>query len=135
MEPYLALATGLIGGIIQYYTSWLLEVIASLSGVLPPACLVIYSSSQDTYDARILVCVPVQHVKVDDVVYAAPVHMFCGIWGLLAVGLFASPSYVPAGSEYFGVVYGGNPLQLGIQVLGAAVISLWALVLSGKLRM
>mmetsp|Transcript_33641 Transcript_33641/g.95133 ORF Transcript_33641/g.95133 Transcript_33641/m.95133 type:complete len:322 (-) Transcript_33641:191-1156(-) len=72
-----------------------------------------------------------EHLKVDDVVDAAPVHLFCGMWGLLAVGLFASPAYVPGGSVYYGVVYGGNPLQLGIQLLGGTVIFVWAAVLSG----
>jgi ammonia channel protein AmtB len=28
------------------------------------------------------------NLKVDDVVDASPVHMFCGIWGAIATGLF-----------------------------------------------
>jgi Amt family ammonium transporter len=67
---------------------------------------------------------------VDDVVDASPVHLGCGAWGLIAVGLFASPNYV-GGSEFYGVVYGGNPVQLGIQVLGMVVILSWSGVITG----
>ena len=35
-----------------------------------------------------------QRLKIDDVVSASPVHLFCGIWGTLAVGLFAEPTNV-----------------------------------------
>lgn len=28
-------------------------------------------------------------VQIDDVVDASPVHMFCGVWGVLAAGLLA----------------------------------------------
>ena len=33
-------------------------------------------------------------MKIDDVVDASPVHMFCGIWGTIAAGLFAHPDNV-----------------------------------------
>ena len=29
-------------------------------------------------------------LQIDDVVDASPVHFFCGIWGSIATGLFAS---------------------------------------------
>lgn len=31
-------------------------------------------------------------IRVDDVTHAIPVHLFCGFWGMIATGLFASPS-------------------------------------------
>ena len=33
-------------------------------------------------------------LKIDDVVDASPVHLFCGIWGTLAAGIFATPDNV-----------------------------------------
>ena len=49
---------------------------------------------------------------------------------MLATGLFASPSYV-GGSKYYGIVYGGNPLQLAIQLVGIASIVAWSGALLG----
>ena len=70
-------------------------------------------------------------MRVDDVVDASPVHLFCGAWGVIAVGLFASPNYVD-GSNYYGVFYGGSPVQLGIQVVGVVAIFLWSGILTGE---
>jgi len=56
-------------------------------------------------------------VGVDDPLDAAPIHGACGMWGLIAVGLFAND-----GVE--GLVY-GNPEQLGYQLCGLVVIVLW----------
>lgn len=30
-------------------------------------------------------------LEIDDPLDAAPVHFFCGLWGVLAAGLFATP--------------------------------------------
>ena len=30
-------------------------------------------------------------MEIDDVVDASPVHLFCGMWGTIAAGLFANP--------------------------------------------
>ena len=46
-------------------------------------------------------------MKIDDVVDASPVHLFCGIWGTLAAGLFAHPKNYDAayGAVSCGLVY------------------------------
>ena len=73
--------------------------------------------------------------KVDDPVGAVAVHGFNGIWGTIAVGLFA----VPAVGEFTGMgdaaglFYGGGVALLGVQVLGTLVISAWAFVTMGIL--
>ena len=33
-------------------------------------------------------------LHIDDVVDASPVHLFCGMWGTIAAGLFAKPDNV-----------------------------------------
>lgn len=62
-------------------------------------------------------------IHVDDPVGAIAVHGFNGLWGTLAVGLFATDS-VP-GSSINGLLYGGGFGQLGIQLVGAASVLAW----------
>ena len=65
-------------------------------------------------------------LHIDDPVGAVAVHMANGIWGTIAVGLFANPS-APAGLT--GLFYGeGGAYQLGIQVLGILAIIAWTSV-------
>jgi len=62
-------------------------------------------------------------LKIDDVVDAFAVHGACGLWGMVAAGLFGGP--VRGGN---GSLYGGD--QLPAQLLAIVIISLWAGVLS-----
>lgn len=63
---------------------------------------------------------------VDDPVGAVAVHMMNGIWGTVAVGLFATSS--APGSEIDGLFYGGGFEQLGLQLLGVVTVGAWAAV-------
>ena len=69
-------------------------------------------------------------LKVDDPVGAVSVHGICGVWGVLAVGLFADGSYGAGWNGVEGTVtglfYGGGLGQLGAQVITAAVAAGWA---------
>ena len=69
-------------------------------------------------------------LKVDDPVGAVSVHGVCGVWGVLAVGLFADGSYGAGWNGVEGTVtgllYGGGLGQLGAQVITAAVAASWA---------
>ena len=68
-----------------------------------------------------------QRLKIDDPVGAVSVHGVCGLFGTIAVGIFASPAYgVP---ENVGLLYGGGLKLLGIQTLGALAIDIWAFVM------
>ncbi len=62
----------------------------------------------------------VDRMHADDPVGAIAVHGFCGSFGTLAVGLFAS-----IGSSK-GLFFGGGFKLLGIQALGLATVSVWA---------
>lgn len=67
---------------------------------------------------------------VDDPVGAVAVHMFNGIWGTLAVGLFATdtaPGFAVAGIEK-GLFYGGGFTQLGKQLIGMLITIVWTVV-------
>ncbi|MBQ9613461.1 MAG: ammonium transporter [Lachnospiraceae bacterium] len=67
---------------------------------------------------------------VDDPVGAVAVHMFNGIWGTIAVGLFATssaPGFAVAGISE-GLFYGGGFGQLGKQLGGMLVTILWTVI-------
>lgn len=67
---------------------------------------------------------------MDDPVGAVAVHMFNGIWGTIAVGLFATasaPGFALAGIQE-GLFYGGGFSQLGIQLFGMLVTIAWTVV-------
>lgn len=67
---------------------------------------------------------------VDDPVGAVAVHMLNGIWGTIAVGLFATdtaPGFVSAGIRE-GLFYGGGLYQLGKQLGGMFVTAIWTVV-------
>ena len=65
-------------------------------------------------------------IHVDDPVGAVAVHFCNGIWGTIAVGLFATPA--APGNEIAGLFYGGGFGQLVIQLLGMADVLGWTVV-------
>lgn len=85
--------------------------------------------------AGILVVVVVEFIdiklRIDDPVGAIAVHGANGMWGTLAVGLFANPGVIGGDGNPTGVAglfYGGGFNQLGIQVLGMLAIAVWTAV-------
>ena len=66
-------------------------------------------------------------LHVDDPVGAVAVHMMNGIWGTIAVGLFATKS-APGNDSVVGLFYGGGLKQLGIQLLGFVTVAAWTAV-------
>ena len=65
-------------------------------------------------------------LHVDDPVGAVAVHCLNGIWGTIAVGLFATTS-APA-SELTGLFYGGGFKLLGLQLLGILTVGAWTAI-------
>ncbi len=65
-------------------------------------------------------------LHVDDPVGAVAVHMMNGIWGTIAVGLFATKT--APDSELVGLFYGGGFHLLGLQLLGVVSVGTWAAV-------
>lgn len=66
-------------------------------------------------------------LHVDDPVGAVAVHMMNGMWGTIAVGLFATTS-APGNDTIKGLFYGGGFKQLGIQLLGFITVAAWTAV-------
>ncbi len=72
-------------------------------------------------------------LHIDDPVGAVAVHGMNGIWGTLAVGLFASPTSPTIRDGLadvgLGLFYGGGFKQLGIQALGVVSVGAYTAVL------
>lgn len=59
-------------------------------------------------------------LKLDDPVGAIPVHLVCGIWGTIAVGIFGSKGVISTGSFH----------QFFVQLEGIAIIGAFCLITS-----
>ncbi len=73
-------------------------------------------------------------LRIDDPVGAVAVHAFCGVWGTVAVGLFASRGalvdptlFDDLGLAGEGLLYGGGFGLLTVQVTGAVVVAVFVL--------
>lgn len=88
-----------------FVAPWAAVVIGAVSGIL-----VYYSV---LFIDRVL--------KLDDAVGAVSVHLTCGVWGTLAVGLF---------HETNGLLLGGGGQQLLTQVIGVVAVGVWTVVTS-----
>jgi Amt family ammonium transporter len=106
---------GLLGGLVgitapcAYVDAWAAVLIGLIAGAL-----VVFS-----------VAFVEDKCKIDDPVGAISVHGTCGIWGGLALGLFANGKY----GDVTGLFY-GKPSQLAIQALGVLVCILTVGILS-----
>jgi ammonium transporter, Amt family len=72
-------------------------------------------------------------LRIDDPLDAVAVHGGCGLWGVLAVGLFGTRQYVADALgvhkdsvQQYGGFYGGGGVQFGVQLLGCVVTIAWA---------
>jgi Amt family ammonium transporter len=68
-----------------------------------------------------------ERLKIDDPVGAVGVHGFGGVWGTLAVGLFANSG------ELVGLFHGGGLGLLGAQLVGVIVVMAFVMVSAGVL--
>jgi Amt family ammonium transporter len=67
--------------------------------------------------------------RLDDPAGAISVHAVCGVWGLIAAGLFANGRNGEGWNGVPGTIAGlfaGNAAQLGAQVVGAVVVAAFA---------
>jgi Amt family ammonium transporter len=107
---------GLLGGLVG--------ITAPCAVVSPGASIII------GFIAGVLVVLSVEFIdkvlKVDDPVGASSVHLTCGIFGTLAVGIWANAP----DDGVLGFLHGGGFTQLGIQVVGVLAVGAWAALIS-----
>jgi Amt family ammonium transporter len=105
-------------------------LLAGLVGITAP-CAVVSPGAAIIIGliAGVIVVLSVEFIdkvlKIDDPVGAASVHLTCGIWGTLAVGIWGNVEGVAVG-----LLHGGGFTQLGIQALGIVSVGAWAAVTS-----
>jgi len=90
--------------------------------------------------AGVLVCIGVElleWLRIDDPIGAVPVHGFCGIWGTLSLGLFASGQFGATGptapdnsAPLTGLFYGGGMKLLEAQFIGSAIVTVSTFVVA-----
>ena len=105
---------GLVGitGACAYVTVEASLLIGALSGILVVFAVLLFDK-----------------LKIDDPVGATSVHLCCGVFGTLCVGLFAKEG-VTSLSSVNGLFYGGGFRQLGVQLLGTVAIGAFSFVAS-----
>jgi ammonium transporter, Amt family len=69
-------------------------------------------------------------VKLDDPVGALSVHLVNGIFGTLAVGLWADSAAAPVAGPANGLFYGGGFTQLWAQLVGVATVGVYTLAVA-----
>jgi Amt family ammonium transporter len=105
-------------------------LLAGLVGITAP-CAVVSPGASIVIGliAGVLVVLSVEFIdkvlKIDDPVGASSVHLTCGIWGTLAVGIWGNVDGVAVG-----LLHGGGFAQLGVQLLGIVTVGAWAALTS-----
>ena len=111
-SPDIAMAcNGLLGGLVA--------ITASCAFVTPAAAVLIGVIAGLIVVAGVLVLE--RRLRIDDPVGAIAVHGVCGLWGALALGLFADGSYGDGWNGVAGPVRGllyGDPGQFVAQLIG-----------------
>ncbi|MDR1308166.1 MAG: ammonium transporter [Treponema sp.] len=130
------------GGVSSLVFSWIWfkkpDVSMTLNGILAglvsvtAPCAVVSPGASIVIGAAggVLVVLAVEFIdkilKIDDPVGAVSVHCVCGIFGTIAVGIWANAP----GDGVVGLLHGGGLTQLGIQLTGILAVGAWAAVVS-----
>jgi ammonium transporter, Amt family len=110
-----ATCSGIVGGLVAitapcaFVESWAAVVIGAIAGPIV------------VYGARINEDI----IKLDDPVWAVPCHMYCGLWGVLSVGIFADGTYLGVSG-----LIDGSGSQIVSQVISMVTVVAWTAVTS-----
>jgi len=142
---HIALTTNIaaaFGGVAATITAWLVlgkpdlsmiinGILAGLVAITAPCAFVgVGASAIIGIIGGVLVVFAVgffDRIKIDDPVGAISVHLVNGIWGTLALGLFADPNVYDGGPAG---LFAGNPAQLWIQFVGIMAVGGMTVLLS-----
>ena len=125
------------GGMVAMIISWLFVtkkpdlsitlngVLAGLVAITAPCAFVtpVYSIVIGAVAGVVVVygAILLEKLKIDDPVSAVPVHLMNGIWGTLAVGLFATENGVTG-------LIAGNSAQILSQTIGILAVAAWCII-------
>jgi Amt family ammonium transporter len=125
------------GGLVAMIVSWLLitkkpdlsvtlnGVLAGLVAITAPCAFVtpVYSIVIGAVAGVVVVygAILLEKLKIDDPVSAVPVHLMNGIWGTMAVGIFATENGVSG-------LIAGNSGQLLSQTIGVLAVAAWCVI-------
>jgi ammonium transporter, Amt family len=140
---------GAIGGLVAMFYMWArygkpdmsMTCNGALAGLVAITAPCAFVNSVSAFFigavAGLLVCISVYVVehkfKIDDPVGAISVHGVNGVWGILALGLFADGSYGDGFNGISGTVKGlfyGDPGQFLAQLICIAVLIIWGVGMS-----
>lgn len=132
INTFAGASVGLISTLaLGYYLSGKARVTHIITGLLGGLVFTTASADKMTFIETIVLSLPVAPIiiygrsilkwfRIDDTVDAIPVHLFCGIWGLIAVSLTSSVD---------GVLFSQVRIDaLSIQLLGILVCISWCLI-------
>merc|ERR1712117_458640 len=114
-----------VGGFCNGILAGLVSITAGCAAVKPWEALAIGLVGGAIYQGASML---LKNLEIDDVVDAIPVHGACGMWGVLALGLFGGP----AGSI---VTQVSAILAIAIWVGGLSAIVFYPLKMAGMLRL
>ncbi|CAM9785880.1 unnamed protein product, partial [Ectocarpus sp. 12 AP-2014] len=109
----------------------LVGITAGCSTCEPEAAMVIgiVAAFVFTYSSKLML-----KLQIDDVVDAVPIHFFCGVWGVIAVSLFATKdnyaNVYSAGraDKCAGAFYGGDGSTLAVGLVFLLALIAWTVV-------
>ncbi|CAM9552965.1 unnamed protein product [Ectocarpus fasciculatus] len=109
----------------------LVGITSGCSTVEPEAAMVIgiVAAFVYTYSSKLML-----KLQIDDVVDAVPIHFFCGVWGVIAVALFATKdNYANVYSaeradKCAGAFYGGDGSTLAVGLVFLLALIAWTVV-------
>ena len=122
------------GGLVAMVVAWLFvtkkpDLPTTLNGVLAGLVAITAPCAYVTPGYSILIgaiggvivvygAILLERLKIDDPVSAVPVHLMNGIWGTLAIGIFATENGVTG-------LVAGNTSQILAQLIGVAAVGVW----------
>jgi ammonium transporter, Amt family len=136
LNTNLAAATGALAGLLLH---WMLQGQANLGkmingllgGLVAVTAPCAYISPGAAAVIGICAGVLVIYVEqwmlaagLDDPVGAVPVHLACGVWGTVALGIFSQGGINGVSpAPRLGLIAGGGPFQFGVQLLGILAVA------------
>lgn len=104
---------GLVG--ITAPCAFVSDISSVIIGLIAGALVVIFVEVFDSF-------------KIDDPVGATSVHLVCGVWGTLALGLFAQEAY--SADVGNGLLFGGGTALVTAQLIGIASVGAFVVISS-----